>query len=55
MAFFEVKQKHNNVVNKRRTAIPLIDAYQYINRPDRNELVPLSGIESSNFKEIDHF
>ena len=26
LAFFEVKQKHKNVVNKRRTAIPLIDA-----------------------------
>ena len=54
-AFFEVKQKHNNVVNKRRTAIPLMDAYRYINKPtyDVEE-----NYQASNFqilKEIHHF
>jgi len=32
-AFFEVKQKHNKVVNKRRTGIPLVQAYHYLNSP----------------------
>lgn len=53
-AFFEVKQKHNNVVNKRRTAIPLMDAYRYINKPDRD----LCNYQTSNpqiFKEVDYF
>lgn len=29
-SFLEVKQKYNNVVNKRRTALPLHEAYDYI-------------------------
>lgn len=33
-AFFEVKQKFKNVVNKRRTKIPLQDAYRYLNQSD---------------------
>ena len=37
-AFFEIKQKHNRVVNKRRTALPLKEAYRYIYYwPDRLE------------------
>lgn len=55
LAFFEVKQKHNNVVNKRRTAIPLMDAYRYINKPT-NDLE--QNYEASNYqilKEIHNF
>src|SRR5690625_4249648 len=30
-AFFEVKQKHKKVVNKRRMLLPLAEAYRYLN------------------------
>lgn len=55
LAFFEVKQKHNKVVNKRRTAIPLVDAYRYINRP-AGDLE--QNYQASNYqilREIDYF
>ncbi|WP_227394803.1 polyphosphate polymerase domain-containing protein [Jeotgalibacillus aurantiacus] len=54
-SFFEVKQKHNNVVNKRRMVLPLKDAYRYL---ERRSLQSLSDVQTSNwqvFKEIDHF
>ena len=53
-AFFEVKQKHNKVVNKRRLVMPLSEAYRYLN----NDAEELSSYETSNgqvLKEIDHF
>jgi len=54
-AFFEVKQKHKKVVNKRRMRLPLIEAYRYLN----NQVsVPLENFDTSNtqvLKEIDHF
>lgn len=54
-AFFEIKQKHDNVVNKRRLLMPLKEAYRYLNEgsPDN-----LEQFETSNFqvlKEIDYF
>lgn len=54
-AFFEVKQKHNKVVNKRRLVIPLAQAYRYLENGSAEEL---SSYETSNvqvLKEIDHF
>lgn len=54
-AFFEVKQKHNKVVNKRRLLMPLQEAYRYLSdeaNPD------LTHYETTNFqvlKEIDYF
>ena len=54
-AFFEVKQKHNNVVNKRRTAIPLIEAYQYINKPDVDTLSNYRVSNPQILNEIDYF
>lgn len=55
LSFFEVKQKHNKVVNKRRMSLPLYEAYTYISTvDDRN----LSSFHSSNlqvFREIDRF
>lgn len=54
-AFFEVKQKHNKVVNKRRMLIPLKEAYRYL---ENDSKVPLEDYETSNLqvlKEIDHF
>ena len=51
-SFLEVKQKFNNVVNKRRTAIPLSEAYDYIyNGADVIE----SASNPQIFKEADHF
>src|SRR5699024_6916136 len=54
-AFFEVKQKHKKVVNKRRMLLPLSEAYRYL-REDGE--APIDQYESSNqqvFREIDHF
>ncbi|CAM3966140.1 polyphosphate polymerase domain-containing protein [Alkalicoccus chagannorensis] len=51
-SFLEVKQKFNNVVNKRRTQLPLSHAYQYLD----NGMSP--GIDVSNpqiMREADHF
>lgn len=55
IAFFEVKQKHKKVVNKRRMLLPLSDAYHYV---QNNGSTPLEYYESSNpqiFREIDSF
>src|SRR5699024_1138901 len=54
-AFFEVKQKHKKVVNKRRMLLPLSEAYHYIRN---DESTPLEYYETSNpqiFREIDSF
>lgn len=54
-AFFEVKQKHKKVVNKRRMILPLAEAYRYL---EGDEEVLLEDFETSNLqvlKEIDHF
>lgn len=53
-AFFEVKQKHKKVVNKRRMRLPLSEAYRYIYFPNRS----LEEFETSNLqvlREIDYF
>lgn len=55
MSFLEVKQKHQNVVNKRRTAMPLLDAYRYINKPSRDLFSNYRASNLQIFKEIDHF
>lgn len=55
-AFFEVKQKHKKVVNKRRTLIPLYQAYRYLD--DYEELLELEDYDASNpqvLREIDNF
>ena len=54
-AFFEVKQKHKKVVNKRRMRLPLAEAYRYLRHPAP---VPIKDFETTNtqvLKEIDHF
>lgn len=54
-AFFEVKQKHNKVVNKRRMLIPLREAKRYLTQVDTH---PLESYETSNeqvLREIDYF
>ncbi|MHA6253318.1 VTC domain-containing protein [Oceanobacillus sp. CAU 1775] len=53
-AFFEVKQKHKKVVNKRRMLIPLSEAYRYLHEMDED----LTKYETSNqqvLREIDYF
>lgn len=52
-AFFEIKQKYNRVVNKRRTSIVLQDAYDYIYQGKDPQLVRVSN--SQIFREIQSF
>ena len=55
-SFFEVKQKHKKVVNKRRMLLPLSEAYRYLASEEEN--IFIQNYETSNqqvFKEIDHF
>lgn len=55
-AFFEIKQKYNNVVHKRRTSILLRDAYDYMNQAAGQ--VNLQAYQASNpqiLREIDAF
>ncbi|MDW0108471.1 polyphosphate polymerase domain-containing protein [Sporosarcina aquimarina] len=54
-AFFEVKQRHKQVVNKRRMILPLREAYRYLEGDYKEDF---SDIETSNpqvMKEIDYF
>lgn len=54
-SFFEMKQKHKKVVNKRRMMLPLSEAYRYLNN---DQTVPLTDYDTSNLqvlKEIDYF
>lgn len=54
-AFFEVKQKHKKVVNKRRMVLPLAEAYRYLYS---EAPIPLDDFNTSNkqvLREIDYF
>ncbi|HSI66290.1 MAG TPA: polyphosphate polymerase domain-containing protein [Planococcus sp. (in: firmicutes)] len=55
-SFFEIKQKFKNVVNKRRTVIPLHEAYDIIDKPEKD--IDFSQYHASNpqiLKEAIHF
>ena len=54
-AFFEVKQKHNNVVNKRRLRLPLAEAYRYLEKSSEQELDQFNVSNPQVLKEIDYF
>lgn len=54
-AFFEVKQKHNNVVNKRRLIVPLAEAYRYLEKSGEQELDQFNVSNPQVLKEIDYF
>lgn len=54
-AFFEVKQKHNNVVNKRRMLLPLQEAYLYMEKGDEQHLNSFHTSNVQVLREIDHF
>ena len=54
-SFFEIKQKQNKVVNKRRMLLPLREAYRYL---ENDGAVSLEDYETSNLqvlREVDHF
>src|SRR5690625_2187464 len=55
-AFIEIKQKFGRVVNKRRTMIPLRQAYEVLNQPYNEELI--QSVDASNpqiLREALHF
>lgn len=55
-AFIEIKQKFTNVVNKRRTLIPLGEAYKVLSEPYNEELI--NSVNASNpqiLRESLHF
>lgn len=54
-AFFEVKQKHKKVVNKRRMLLPLHEAYRYLREDGSTELEAYDTSNRQVFREIDHF
>ena len=54
-AFFEVKQKHNNVVNKRRLTLSLAEAYRYLEKSSGGELDEFDVSNLQVLKEIDYF
>lgn len=55
VAFFEVKQKHNKVVNKRRLLMPLAEAYRYLAAGENPKLEEFKTTNLQVLKEIDHF
>lgn len=50
--YLEIKKKYDGIVNKRRTAILLEDAYRYFNKKDKPELKPFMNRQVLN--EIDY-
>lgn len=55
IAFFEIKQKHEELVNKKRIRLTLKEAYRYLKQSSHDSL---EGFDTSNIqtlKEIDHF
>lgn len=55
IAFFEVKQKHQNVINKRRLTIPLAEAYRYLREGKQSDLSQFHVSNQQVLKEIDYF
>ena len=54
-AFFEVKQKHKKVVNKRRMLLPLHEAYEYLQETQRTDVGIFETSNRQVFKEINNF
>lgn len=55
LSFFEIKQKHKKVVNKRRMVLPLGEAYYYVNHATENALEDYETSNYQVFREIDYF
>ena len=51
--FLEIKKKFNGIVNKRRTPINLIDAYEYLNSGISPKVYDYTNVQVSN--EINYF
>lgn len=54
-AFFEVKQKHKKVVNKRRMVLPLAEAYRYLYEESATSLEDYQTSNLQVFREIDYY
>lgn len=54
-AFFEVKQKHKKVVNKRRMVLPLREAYRYLKNTSTHSFDHYETSNTQVLREIDHF
>ncbi|MUV37624.1 hypothetical protein JNUCC1_01430 [Lentibacillus sp. JNUCC-1] len=54
-AFFEVKQKHKKVVNKRRMLLPLSEAYRYLSAEQNDHLEEFETTNLQVLREIDYF
>ncbi len=54
-AFFEVKQKHKKVVNKRRMLLPLSEAYRYLYTAKEDDLTTIETSNQQVLREIDYF
>ncbi|GIN70576.1 transporter [Bacillus sp. J14TS2] len=54
-AFFEIKQKHKKVVNKRRMVLPLSEAYRYLSGETPESLEDYMTSNLQVFREIDHY
>lgn len=54
-AFFEVKQKHQKVVNKRRMLVPLAEAYRYLAKPVHLQLEEYKTSNEQVLREIHYF
>lgn len=52
--FVEIKKKYNGIVNKRRTSMPLIEAYDYLNRHIYHDMDNVH-LNKQVFREIDYF
>src|SRR5699024_8682394 len=52
--YFEIKQKHQKVVYKRRMALPLHEAYRYLNQEEDQSLDKIHTSNQQVLKEIDH-
>ena len=54
-SFFEIKQKHNKVVNKRRLLMPLNEAYEYLEPNHNPDLAAYDTTNHQVLREIDYF
>src|SRR5699024_2720495 len=54
-SFFEIKQKHNKVVNKRRLLMPLNKAYEYLEPTHNPDLTTYNTTNNLVLLEIDYF
>ncbi|WP_332695471.1 polyphosphate polymerase domain-containing protein [Halalkalibacter lacteus] len=54
-SFLEIKQKYNNVVNKRRTMITLRDAYHYLDTGNTSHMDFYDLSNPQTLKEVDAF